>query len=65
MTYPEIENHYNKLIQQYIESHSTEEIWVATEKIHGTNFSFIHDGNTLTCAKRNSFLKDNDKFFNF
>ena len=65
MTYPEIENHYNKTVKSYIENHTTEEMWVATEKVHGTNFSFIHDGTQLICAKRNSLLKDSDKFFNF
>lgn len=63
--YPEIENHYNKDMQKFIDEHQSDELWVATEKIHGTNFCFIHDGNELICAKRNSFLKPTDKFFNF
>lgn len=63
--YPEIENHYNKLMKKFIDEHNTDELWVATEKVHGTNFCFIHDGNELVCAKRNSLLKPTDKFFNF
>ena len=65
MTYPEIENHYNKETKLFIDNHTTEEPWVATEKIHGTNFSLIYDGEKVTAAKRNSLLKDNDKFFSF
>jgi Rnl2 family RNA ligase len=63
--YPEIENHYNNTIKALVENYPTSELWVATEKVHGTNFCFVHDGETLTCAKRTSYLKKNDSFFNF
>lgn len=36
--------------------------WVATEKIHGSNFSFITDGVTVATAKRTTLLV-NEKFF--
>ena len=39
-------------------------MWVATEKIHGCNFSFIYDGVKITPCRRTSTLKDEDKFFN-
>jgi hypothetical protein len=63
--YPEIENHYNRETKKFIDEHTTDELWVATEKIHGTNFCFIHDGKDLTCAKRTSLLAMTDKFFGF
>ena len=63
--YPEIENHYHKMTKAFIENHKGEELWVATEKIHGTNFCFECDGTSVVCAKRNSYLKDSDKFFSF
>ena len=63
--YPEIENHYNKLMQKFIDEHTTDELWVATEKVHGTNYCFIFDGKELVCAKRNSLLAPKDKFFSF
>jgi hypothetical protein len=63
--YPEIENHYAKETIKYIEEHTSEELWVATEKIHGTNFCFEYDGENLRFAKRTSYLGATDKFFGF
>eukprot|EP01128_Nolandella_sp_AFSM9_P010187 TRINITY_DN7004_c0_g1_i1.p1 TRINITY_DN7004_c0_g1~~TRINITY_DN7004_c0_g1_i1.p1 ORF type:complete len:365 (-),score=87.82 TRINITY_DN7004_c0_g1_i1:68-1162(-) len=37
--------------------------WVVTEKIHGANFAFISNGETLTMAKRKAFLKKGESFF--
>lgn len=39
--------------------------WVGTEKIHGSNFSFHFDceNGEIKCARRNSFLMDDDKFY--
>lgn len=66
VAFPEIENHYNKSVLAYVEEHKTDEtVWVATEKIHGTNFCFIHDGSKLTCAKRTSLLAEKTGFMNF
>ena len=39
--------------------------WVATEKIHGANFSFTYANGTLHYAKRKSLLNWNDDFFGF
>eukprot|EP01091_Cochliopodium_minus_P007259 TRINITY_DN17165_c0_g1_i1.p1 TRINITY_DN17165_c0_g1~~TRINITY_DN17165_c0_g1_i1.p1 ORF type:complete len:376 (+),score=119.50 TRINITY_DN17165_c0_g1_i1:24-1130(+) len=40
--------------------------WVATEKIHGANFSFVTDGEIVECAKRTSMLKENStQFYNW
>jgi Rnl2 family RNA ligase len=63
--YPEIENHYNEMVKKYIEEHTTTEPWVATEKIHGTNFSFIYDGKKVSHAKRNVPLDPKESFFNY
>lgn len=38
--------------------------WHVTEKIHGSNFSFITNGETVECQKRTSILK-NEKFYNW
>lgn len=34
-------------------------LWYATEKIHGTNFSFISDGETVIHAQRGGIIEDN------
>ena len=41
-----------------------ETIFIALEKIHGTNFSFISDGETVTSAKRGSSLGTTGTFMN-
>lgn len=40
--------------------------WIATEKVHGANFSFTTDGTTIKWGKRTSFLTDEEHklFFN-
>lgn len=37
--------------------------WVAMEKIHGANFSFLTDGHSVYTARRRSILAPNDNFF--
>lgn len=37
--------------------------WVVTEKIHGANFCWICDGESVVCAKRRGFLKPKESFF--
>jgi Rnl2 family RNA ligase len=37
--------------------------WVVTEKIHGANFSFVVDGETLHCANRRHLLEEDEEFF--
>ncbi len=39
--------------------------WVVTEKIHGANFSFSYENNTLQYAKRREYLAWGDDFFGF
>ena len=41
-----------------------DETWIAVEKIHGANFSFIvHANGDIQCAKRNSILSSDDNFY--
>lgn len=39
--------------------------WYITEKIHGTNFSFISDGVTVQYAQRSGILTETDSLFNY
>jgi len=64
-SYDSFENYYSRDQVAFIENHKSEELWVGTEKIHGTNFSFVCDGEDVTCAKRTSLLTQKDKFYNF
>lgn len=52
----------NNLVKQF-GKHDTQ--WVAMEKIHGSNFSFITDGHTIACSRRNSLLAEHETFYNF
>lgn len=65
--YNSIENHYNNRNISYIEmlpeAHDTK--WVVTEKIHGTNFSIMCDGENVSYGKRSGPIKPNEKFYNY
>ncbi|BCS82955.1 RNA ligase 2 [Cotonvirus japonicus] len=37
--------------------------WIALEKIHGANFSYITDGKNVTVAKRSSILLEDENFY--
>ena len=37
--------------------------WVVTEKLHGSNFSFVTDGKKIRCAKRKSYLDPDEDFY--
>lgn len=39
--------------------------WIATEKIHGANFSAITDGNTVSWARRSGLIGKAEKFYNY
>jgi Rnl2 family RNA ligase len=39
--------------------------WVVSEKIHGTNFSFITNGYSIVCAKRSKIIKSHETFFSY
>eukprot|EP00727_Mastigamoeba_balamuthi_P002606 m51a1_g12342 hypothetical protein (553) ;mRNA; r:512680-514852 len=48
---------------------ATRDVWVATEKCHGANFSLLctstHAGVAVTAAKRKAVLRSSDHFFDF
>uniref|UniRef100_A0A6C0AEP7 Uncharacterized protein n=1 Tax=viral metagenome TaxID=1070528 RepID=A0A6C0AEP7_9ZZZZ len=41
--------------------------WAVTEKVHGSNFSFIYDikSDSFKYAKRNAILEEDDDFFGY
>jgi Rnl2 family RNA ligase len=39
--------------------------WIATEKIHGSNFSIYINDKSVKCAKRNGFLEKDDVFYDY
>lgn len=50
--YNSIENHYRDVFLRKIRQTVGEVEWIVTEKIHGTNLSFLCDGNTVQVCKR-------------
>lgn len=65
--YSTLENHYNSKFIERIRSAGFDltEIWVAREKIHGTNFSIIITKDTVTCAKRTGPILEAEDFFGY
>jgi Rnl2 family RNA ligase len=60
-SYPKIYTNFTKDI-----SNNENDVWIGTEKIHGTNFSFYCDiEHTIKCGKRTSILKDDEKFYDY
>ncbi len=65
MEYPSIENHYRDSIKEMVDKYTGTELWVATEKVHGSNFSFIFTKEEgLQCASRNKILAPGESFNN-
>jgi Rnl2 family RNA ligase len=65
--YASIENSYlDKFIESIINQGHTDNNaqWVALEKIHGANFSFITNGEEINCAKRTGFVEADEVFHN-
>ena len=56
--YSSIENHYNQKHLQDINLYGNDFEWVATEKVHGSNFSATTDGNTIKWGKRSSYIPE-------
>lgn len=64
--YNSLENHYrSKFIDNVELKVPDDQKWIATEKIHGANFSIWFNGDELQLAKRTGFIEDGDKFFNY
>ncbi|ADM79877.1 RnlB-B RNA ligase 2 [Aeromonas phage phiAS5] len=58
-SYPEMENHTKQKVIFAVQEQGhadSETLWVAREKIHGTNFSMWFDGTDFLPGKRSSFL---------
>lgn len=61
-----IENAYRKeFIEKIILSGLDKGDFIVQEKVHGANFSFWTDGQTIQCAKRTSFLNNETNFYNY
>ena len=64
--YSSIENHFYKdYLDQVREQVPADMQWVVQEKVHGTNTSFLCDGNDVKFAKRTSILSDDEKFYDY
>lgn len=62
--YTSLTNHYQqKFLDQLIMQGLSEGEFVATEKAHGANFTFITDGQVLRTAKRSGFNGDGENFY--
>ena len=56
-----IENHFYKdYLDQFREQTPVDMQWVVQEMVHGTNTSFLCDGNNVKFAKRTSILEDDE-----
>ncbi len=56
--YPSIENHHNTTEMKLLSDTGHTErdvIWVATEKVHGANFSLLTDGKYIAARKFSPF----------
>lgn len=68
--YPSIENDYREKLVDRIKVHFDDDDWIATEKIHGANFSAIVSTDSETgeirvvYAKRSGVIAPHEKFFN-
>lgn len=62
MTYQKIPNKLNGKLKDLI---TTIDKWVATEKVHGCNFSFYVNKKSIECGRRHGFLTDTDIFHDY
>lgn len=64
--YNSIENHYDSDFMGRISDEvASDTVFVVQEKVHGTNTSFVCNGNELKFAKRTAFIKDGESFYNY
>lgn len=65
--YTHMDNDYKilkcDLVQEILSDKSLE--FVAMEKIHGTNFSFVSDGNKVNCCRRSDILGPDENFYSY
>ena len=63
--YNSIENSYqDDFLSSIVEQGFGDLEYVVQEKVHGTNLSFISNGQTIIYAKRTELILDNEEFFN-
>jgi len=63
--YNSIENTYReKAIEQVYLHDYGNDVFVVQEKVHGSNFSFITEGNKIQVAKRTSIISEDENFSN-
>lgn len=63
--YNSVENSYQeKFVDQIVLQGLHEGIYVVQEKIHGANFSFYCNGETVKIAKRTGFIEEGEQFYN-
>jgi hypothetical protein len=62
-----MENEYKILKTEKVKEILSDNLleFVALEKIHGTNFSFLTDGQDVQCCRRSDILKQDENFFNW
>lgn len=64
--YNSIENTYRKKATEQVYLHGYgDDVFVVQEKVHGANFSFITDGNSIQVAKRTSVIAEDENFNNY
>jgi Rnl2 family RNA ligase len=64
--YNSIENTYRKKATEQVYLHDYgNDVFVVQEKVHGANFSFITDGNSIKVAKRTSLIAEGENFNNY
>jgi Rnl2 family RNA ligase len=65
--YPSFQNHYQERtiawLQTKLAAQSVDR-FIATEKLHGSNFAIYCNGSEIRCARRNGFLSPNENFHN-
>lgn len=62
--YTSIKNSYRqKTIDHIVSCGYSGGEWIATEKIHGANFSFYYDGKDIKCAKRSGWVGEEENFY--
>lgn len=66
----EIPNKYSKIEENMLDwskDYKKVKLWYVTEKIHGSNFSFVNEvqTNTIKYAKRNGIIEQDEIFFNY
>jgi Rnl2 family RNA ligase len=64
--YNSIENSYRQKFLNYIvEQGKADGEWTVTEKVHGSNFSFVVGEHEMKCAKRSGFIAKDEAFFDY